>query len=126
MAERRQELHFPAPLTHSCQFAISHSASGQKNLSSLLPADRELTQRSPTHEAFGAAGKGSPASHFFTSADLIMLPIFILLCCTLIILFSRTIFILNCVERGLVPPAWKCGHALDAEKLISLFLSQVD
>ena len=30
MAERRQELRFPIPLTHSCQFAISRSAHSQQ------------------------------------------------------------------------------------------------
>src|SRR5260370_3085257 len=30
MAERRPELRFPVPLTHSCQFAISRSAPGQQ------------------------------------------------------------------------------------------------
>src|ERR1700723_2896100 len=59
-APRTRFYHF-----HSCQFEILRAPSA--DLSSPLPADRELFQRSSTTEAFGTAGNGSPASRLFTS-----------------------------------------------------------
>src|ERR1700736_2491217 len=48
-------------------------------------------------------------------------------CAVLLLSYYVVPFLSYCVERGLVPPAWKCGppHPV-ADKLISLFLRQVD
>ena len=104
MAERRQELRFFRPLNAFLSIRNFTQRPRSADLSSLLPADRELTSRSSTPEASGTAGKGSPASRFFISPDLIVLPrIYIALYVNYPIQSHH--FYLNCIERGLIPPA---------------------
>ena len=60
----------------------------------------------------------------FTSPIRSRCTVLILLCCTLIILFSRTIVL---AELRWSSAAWKCGLAHSvADTLVSLFLRQVD
>src|SRR5580658_1566147 len=107
LAERRQELRFRVPLTHSCQFAIS-----PRNPSADLSSrSLQIENCFSVHLGVGTAGKCSPASHFFTSPDLILLHRIYTIALYVNYPIKSHHFYLNCVERGPLPPAWKCGSA---------------
>jgi hypothetical protein len=71
MAERRQELRFHVPLTHSyhSQFHAVYPVSRSFLAAACGP---RIVLASSKGEAFGTAGKGSPASGSFTNAPILI------------------------------------------------------
>jgi len=102
LSERRQELRFASPKAFlvNSQFHAVHPVS---KAFPVAAGRSRIALAFLCGKLFGTAGKGSPASHFFTSPDLIVLDVFILLRSTLLILLGCAIFILMCRERS--------GHA---------------
>jgi hypothetical protein len=98
------------------------------DLPSPPPADREFFYRSSTtRAAFGTAGKGSPASRFFTSPDLIALHrIYTIALYVNYPIQSYDFYFFLCRDKMVVLPAGNAAPHPVADKLISLFLHQVD
>jgi len=97
-----------------------------EDLSSVLPAVPRIDLAFVYARSFRPAGKGSPASHFFTSPDLIVLHRIYAIALYVNYLIQLHHFYLNCVERGLGAARLEVRPRTPLHKLISLFLRQVD
>ena len=92
----------------------------------MLGVDEEVPQNfEGLREFFRGSGHGRfPSGFEFLLSDCVAL--YLYYCAVLLLSYCVVPFVSYCVERELFPPAWKCGPHLVADKLISLFLRQVD